>query len=132
MMTQSMPLRYTLILLGLGSLISLLGAIGLIVFVNPGHAAWWIVAALYLLIFFCAVGGFWILGTVVRVKVLKADVPVRQFTRSVRQGVFLGALVVVALFLAHIELLNAWSLALLIIGIAFLELFFLTSRSRAT
>ena len=127
-----MPLRHILIFIGLGTILAFGGVLGFVFTVSPADLAWWGLLVFYALVFLVVLGVLTVLGTFVRVKWLKAEVPIRQLTRSFRQGVFLGVLAVIALFLSHVALLNVWSLLLLVLGLAFLELFFLTSRSRAT
>lgn len=127
-----MPLRYILIFISLGTVLAFGGVVGFVLSVSPADLAWWGLVVFYALVFLVILGTVTVFSTFARVKWLKAQVPIRQLTRSFRQGVFLGVLAVIALFLSHVALLNVWSLLLLVLGLAFLELFFLTSRSRAT
>ncbi|HBU27560.1 TPA: hypothetical protein DEB00_00395 [Candidatus Uhrbacteria bacterium] len=127
-----MPLRYTILFIGFGTLLAIGGLVAIVYSVSPADLVWWGMLVFYALVFLITLGTLTILGTVVRVRFLKADIPIRQLTRSFRQGVFLGVLACVGLFLSHLQLLTTWSLLLLVLALAFLELFFLTSRSRAT
>ena len=127
-----MPLRRILSLVGFGTLLAWSGVIALVLLFRPDDLLIWGVLLFYVLLFLATVGTCTVLGTVVRVRVRRASVPVRQLMRSFRQALFFGLLVVVALVLSHAELLSSWSLLLLIVGLGFVELFFVTSRSRAT
>jgi len=127
-----MPPRNILFFIAVGSLLALGGLVGIVFAVSPSDLAWWGMLVFYTLVFLVVFGVLTVLGTVVRVKIFHAEVPIRQLTRSFRQGTFIGILVCLALLLSHLQLLTTWSLLLLILALAFLELFFLTSRSRAT
>ena len=127
-----MPLRYILIFTAIGTVLSFLGVLGFVFLLSPVDLPWWTLLVFYLFVFLTTAGLFTVIGTVVRVRVLKAEVPLRQLTRSARQGALLGLLGVAGLVLAHIQFLTTWSLVLLVLALACLELFFLTSRSRAT
>ncbi len=127
-----MPLRNTMILILISTLISWFGVGAFVLFIQPTDLPFWMMMIFYGAMFLAALGSFTLLGTFVRVYIFKAEVAVRQFTRSIRQGVFFSILIVSSLFLSHVGLLSTWSLVLLILGLACIELFFLTSRSRAT
>ena len=127
-----MPLRRILSLVSFGTLLAWSGVIALVLLFRPDDLMIWGVLLFYVFLFLATVGTCTVLGTVIRVRIRRASVPVRQLMRSFRQAIFFGLLVIVALVLSHTELLSSWSLLLLIVGLGFVELFFVTSRSRAT
>lgn len=127
-----MPLRYILLIISFGTVLALTGVGAILILVSPAELAWWGILVFYALCFLVMLGALTVAGTLLRVRRSKTDLPVRQLTRSFRQGAFLGLLGVVALVLSHLSLLGTWSLLLLVFGIACVELFFLTSRSRAS
>jgi hypothetical protein len=127
-----MPLRNTMILILISTLISWFGVGAFVLLIQPTDLPLWMLLIFYTAIFLASLGSFTLVGTFIRVYIFKAEVAVRQFTRSIRQGVFFSILVASSLFLSHVGLLSTWSLVLLILGLACIELFFLTSRSRAT
>ncbi|NQV11889.1 hypothetical protein HQ524_00850 [Candidatus Uhrbacteria bacterium] len=127
-----MPLRNIMIIILLSTLIGWIGVAAFVLFIHPSDLSMWMLAIFYGVIFVATLGTFALMGTFARVYLRKADVPIRQFTRSLRQGTFFSVMIVSALFLSHLGFLNIWSLLLLVLGLACIELFFLTSRSRAT
>ena len=70
-----------------------------------------------------------LLGTAVRFWMKTQDIVYRQVVRSLRQGLILTVLFIVALDLAGQGLLAWWVLILLVLIAAFLELFFLGSNA---
>lgn len=129
---MQLPIRHMLILLSLAVALASIAFGAMLVLVSPQELAWWGMLVAYALLFVIVLGLSTILATVVRVRVLKQQLPMRQFIRSFRQGMFLGVLVVAALLLSSLSYLRTWSLLLLVLSLACLELFFLLSRSRAT
>lgn len=125
-----MPLRNTIILIFLSTVVGWLGVAGFTLFISPTDLDIWMILIFYTIIFMATLGTFTLLGTGARIYLKKEGLPIRQFTRSLRQGTFFSVMVVSALFLSHIGFLNFWSLLLLVLGLACIELFFLTSRSR--
>ncbi len=126
-----MPLRNILITIALATFLAFMGVASFVLFIPPTDLPSWMVLVFYSVLFLGLVGLFTIIGVVGRVYIRKADVPVRQLTRSLRQGTFFSMLVIAALLLSHFGMLSTWTLLLLILGLAFIELFFLTSKSRA-
>lgn len=71
------------------------------------------------------------LGTLARVIVKKDELPVRHVKKSMRQGFLLGLLVVVSLWLSHMEMLRSWVILLLVLALSFVELYFIARRPRS-
>jgi len=129
-MMTNMPLRNILTLLTLSAIIGWFVVGFFLYYIPPINLTIISLSALYLSIFTASAVTLTIVGTLVRIYIFQANVPTRQLKRSLRQALFLATLVVLALFLSHSNLLTTWNLLLLILGSAFIELFFLSSRKK--
>jgi len=112
---------------------AVISAVGVFFFFNlipPNELSILLLVMLYLFIFLMFLGGFSFFGVLLRVYVFRAKVPMRALARSFRQSSLLAFLVTTALLLSHIRMLSLWSLVFLVVAAGFLEMFFLTSRTR--
>lgn len=83
--------------------------------VNPDEAGWLGHAAFYVTLFIALVGLASLLGTIIRVHLLKrSQLVLREVKIAVRHGVLLSLMAVVSLLLSLIGWFTWWSFALLL------------------
>lgn len=123
-----MSLRRFLILATLGTVISWVGWLTILFYINPATAGSIGLTLFYLALFFALAGTFTLLGFFVRVWFTKEPVIYRHVGIAVRQSVLFSILVVGSLMLQGNLLYSWWSAALLLAALAILELFFLSRK----
>lgn len=83
----------------------------------------------YLSLWLSLTGTISLLGLMIRAKIKKEEAIFRQVSNSFRQATFLGALIVGLLYFQGHRLLTWWNLILFVIGLMFLEFFWLSYSS---
>jgi hypothetical protein len=84
----------------------------------------------YISLFLSLLGTFSLLGLFFRLFFTKDHLIFKKVTTSFRQAIWFSLLIIISLYLNHINLL-AWSnLALLIIALTLLELFFISFKTK--
>ncbi len=69
-----------------------------------------------------------VLGVLLRLAAGSKAIPARLFSHALRQGVWLGCIFIIALWLVRFDMLTILTTLLIVGFFAFLELFFLSSR----
>lgn len=128
-----MTLHKYLLLMGMASLVCWLAFLLVVFYMNPYSAGFVAVGFFYVSLFLSIVGSFAVLGFIVRRKFLQGELIFRQVAVTFRQAFWFGLFAVVSLWLQHAKLLTWYNLLLLILVLAVLEFFFLsTNRTRVS
>jgi len=95
---------------------------------SPQQAPWYVFLAVYFSIFLAVFGATGCLHTILRY-IFSSAIEILKNRRTItRQSFFLGVLAVTALIFQSYRLLNTYSAILLILTIAILEMYFLSSE----
>lgn len=85
--------------------------------------------AFYLTFLIMATGVVTIIGTLIRVLLVHKEAVVsREVAHALRQGVLFSMVISLALFMSSIDYLRWWTMLLMVVLFAGIELFLLTSR----
>ncbi|MBU1039400.1 hypothetical protein KKC17_04235 [Patescibacteria group bacterium] len=123
-----MKLKYYLIWMSLGTLVSWGAFLLVINYLNPEVAGTMGLVFFYLALFLSLVGSLTLLGFTWRYFRRQDEVLFRQISVSFRQAVWLSVIVIISLFLQVNGLLTWWNLLLLILTLSLLEFLALTGR----
>ncbi|MDD5341502.1 MAG: hypothetical protein PHC97_03670 [Patescibacteria group bacterium] len=123
-----MSLKRYIFLMLFGTLACCLALQAVIYFFDPTSGGVMALFFFYLSLFLSLLGAFSILGLFFRLIFTHDHLVFKKVTASFRQGVWFSLLVVISLFLKHLEIFAWWNLALLILALALLELFFLSYK----
>lgn len=103
------------------------GAFVLVLFyIDPFTSGWIGILCFYLSIFLALIGTLALIGFGIRILFWKKIMPYQHVGVSLRQGMLFAVLVTSSFLLAANDLFTWWSIILLIAGLGFLELFFLS------
>jgi hypothetical protein len=117
--------------MSMASLVCWLAFFLVVMYINPNSAGFFAVGFFYVSLFLSIVGTFAVLGFVLRRRFLQGELIFRQVAVTFRQAFWFGLFAVVSLWMQHTKFLTWYNLLLLIMGLAILEFFFLsTNRSR--
>ncbi|HMB26332.1 MAG TPA: hypothetical protein VKP03_02860 [Patescibacteria group bacterium] len=124
-----MTVKQYLIILGLCTALCWLGWILVITLLNPFTSGSLALLLFYLSLGLALIGGFSILGFVIRVFVFtRNEVPSREISISSRQALLFTILIIVSLILQSFRLLTWWSICFMALLAGFTELFFLSYK----
>lgn len=123
-----MTLRQYLVLLGVGTAIALAAAAIVLVAIDPVTAGSFAFAAFAITLGAALVGLFTIIGTTVRVARHKQEDVGHAVAMSLRQGVFLSGMLLVALFLSSRGALTMLTAIVLVAAVTLVELVFLVRK----
>lgn len=110
----------------------------LVLYTIPPDSPWWLGLTLfYFSLFWAVVTTLATIGLLIRLVFIKrnddhvvvADEEVGQVKVALRQGVWLGLLVIICLMLQHIKLLTWWNGLILVVALTILEFFFVAYKS---
>ena len=117
-----MTLRKYLILIGVNVLIAWLVLLLIITRINPTQAHTLVFFLLYASILVACGGTFFLINYILRIKVKKKFVALKELKVAFRQGTLFGIIVVISLLLSHLGYLHMWNGLVLFGGFIFLEL----------
>lgn len=126
-----MSLKKYLFLMTVATILSWGGWALSLVFMNPVDGGWIALLFFYSSIFLGFLGIFSILGFILRFLIKRNEFAYNQVKRAFRQGFMFALLMVITLALQGFGLLVWWNLVLLIILLAGIEFYFVTSEVRA-
>lgn len=123
-----MTLRQYLMFLGFGTAVAL-AAVCIVLFgIDPATAGAGALIAFYITLGAAMIGVLTIVGTSIRVARHKEEDVGHAVARSLRQGVFLSALLLISLYLSSRGMLTMLTAILLILLVTLVEFFFLASK----
>jgi len=125
-----MTLRKYLILMGMASLVCWLAFLLVIFYMNPITTGPLAVVFFYSSLFLSLVGSFAIIGFALRRKFLQGELIFRQVAVTFRQAFLFGLLVVASLWMQKFKMLTWYNSVLLILAVAVLEFFFLSTKRK--
>ncbi len=125
-----MTLRKYLILMGMASLVCWLAFLLVIFYMNPITTGPLAVVFFYASLFLSLVGSFAIIGFALRRKFLQGELIFRQVAVTFRQAFLFGLLVVASLWMQKFKMLTWYNSVLLILAVAVLEFFFLSTKRK--
>lgn len=123
-----MTLRQYLLALSFGTVAAIAAAAIILLMIDPVTASLLAFATLYVTVGAALIGLLTIIGTLWRVHSNKTGDVGDAVARSLRQGVFLSVLVLVALFLSSHGFLTIWTALLLVVFVTLVEFFFLAAK----
>ncbi len=124
-----MTLRQYLILMGLGTAISLIAVMLILTMVNPEQTSIAVFAVFYASVFLAVTGALSIVGFTMRVIILKKQLFLsKEVAVSFRQAVLVAALVIGALLLQSHQLFSWWTALLMVLAMTVFEAFFISTR----
>lgn len=123
-----MTLRQYLFALSFGTAVALVG-VGIILFmIDPVTASGLTFATLYLTLGASFVGLLTIIGTLWRVHKEASEEVGDAVARSLRQGVVLSAMLLIAMLLSSRNVLTLWTALLLVAVVTLIEFFFMATK----
>lgn len=125
-----MSLVRFLIFLGIGTVLSWAAWVLVLNMLEPYGGGFVALALFYSSFFLAGVGTLTIIGFFLRYWLEKEKIPFNQIRVALRQGVLVVGGFVVALMLQAQRLLNPWSIIVLLLLIAVIEIFFLAGQSK--
>lgn len=123
-----MTFRLFLIIMSLASLAAWVGWFIVLQSVDPTRSGTLGFLLFYLMLSTALVGTFSVLGVLGRIWRKTDELVVRICARSFRQSILLTGVIIGWLFLTGVEFLRWWTIVLLILIIAFIELIFLSMK----
>lgn len=126
-----MNFKQYLSLMAIGTGVALLSWVIVLTAIDPVTAGAPAKLAFYVTFFISSVGIFSLFGALVRVLILhKEAVVAREVARAFRQGILFSSIILLSLVLAAFDYLRWWTILLVIMLFACIELFFLTAGRR--
>lgn len=126
-----MNFKQYLIFMAVGTGVAFISWLLVLVAIDPVTAGLPSRAVFLLTLFITLVGVFSLFGALIRVLVVHREAVVaREVARAFRQGLLFSAVVLSALVMASVNYLRWWTMILVIILFACIELFFLTAGRR--
>lgn len=123
-----MTLKRYLTFIAVGTGISWLAWLLVLLRVSPDQVGGWGIALFFISLFMALWGTFSLLGMVVRFLFLKQEIIYYQVVNSYRQGAFAGLILVLILLLQSLRILSWWNALLLVIGLSVFEYYFLSKQ----
>ena len=123
-----MSLYKYLIILGICTLVCWSAFISVLFLINPFEAGFLGFVFFYVSLAFALIGTFSILGFVFRTYIKKDDMAVKHINIASRQSFLFTLMVLLALVLQSLKYLVWWNLILLVLVLAFVELFFMSYK----
>lgn len=124
-----MSLKSYLLLMAGTTLIAYLALASIVLYFDPFQSGLVVIIFFYVSIFLAALGTFSVLGFLLRHFWGDDGVIFRQVITSFRQAIWLSLIVVAAIYLKERQAFSGLAIALLIIALAVLELFFIIKKS---
>ncbi len=124
-----MNLQKFIIFMILGSLLSLVGFLMVLFFINPNEAGVFIYLLFYLSLGLFSVGTLTVFGFFIRKSLSKKEMAFTQVIISFRQALWISIVLLVSLFLQSRELLNWINEILLILTLGLIEFFFINTKN---
>ena len=125
-----MTLKQLLIILGMATAVCWIGWAVILFNVDPSEAGFFGFALFYVSLFSALLGSFFMLTFAVRKLFNKLEMDYKIVKISFRQSVFFAGLFVLVLFLQSKSLLAWWNLIVIVVALALLEFFFLSSKKQ--
>lgn len=126
-----MTFKQYLTLMLLGTAGALLAWLIVILAIDPVSTGAPTKIAFYLTFFIACVGVLSIGGVLVRIMIVHREAVVsREVAHAFRQGILFSSVILLALIMASIDYLRWWTMGLVILLFAGIELFFLTAGRR--
>ncbi|MFH1631547.1 MAG: hypothetical protein ABIA47_00790 [bacterium] len=123
-----MNIRQYLLTIGIGTAFTWSAWFVVLISIDPVTAGWIAFLLFYLTLFAGLCGLFMTISTVIRITRFP-DREIGEIVKtSLRQGITIGALLTAALVLQSVGLLTWWTLTLLIVLIAFIEILMHTKK----
>lgn len=120
-----MSVKIFLLFIILGSVLSAISWLMVIINIDPNQAGFWGKACFYLSLFLVLLGIFAIFSFWFRRRFTKGQMIYRQLNTSLRQAIFFSILIIGMAMLQRQKLLNWWTTLLFIATLTVLELFFI-------
>ncbi len=125
-----MSLKVFLALIISGTIISWLTWGVILFYFNPDQASFWGFGLFYLSLFLALSGSIFLLGDWLAAKIFKNQLMIYRLKSSIRHSLLFVILILGWAFLKSHDLLRWWNLALLILILAVLEFFFISSQKK--
>ena len=123
-----MSISRFLLILGVATTLCWLAWVAVLLFMNPNENSGFSIILFYSSLSFAFLGTFLFIGYVLRGLTNEAELPYKQVKTATRQATLFTALIVVALILQSQRFLTWWNLLVLIVLLAFVELFFISYK----
>jgi len=111
-----------------GALISWLGWVLVINFIDPTSAGLIGFIFFYLSLFLALTGTITIIGLLIRMRITKEEFITKEVEIAFRQGMLFSFLIIGLLFLQSQRLLTWWNIILFILALTILEFFFISFK----
>ncbi|MCX6745208.1 MAG: hypothetical protein NTX82_06840 [Candidatus Parcubacteria bacterium] len=125
-----MTLRSYIILMLIATIACYLALGAMILFFDPLAGGILALIFFYLSLFLALVGTFAIFGLIFRILFTSDKLIFKKVTASFRQGIWFSLLIIICLYLNSMNLLVGKYIALLILALALLEIFFISYKSK--
>jgi len=125
-----MSLRSYIIIMLIATIACFLAVLAVINFFDPYTGGLFVQSLFYLSLFLALVGSFALIGLVVRLIFINDKLVFKKVIASFRQGIWLSLLACLCLYLSKLKMLDWKYLILLVLGLALLELFFISYKSK--
>jgi len=123
-----MTTRSFSILIFLGTILSWINLIGVLLYIDPYQSKATGIIFFYLSISMALTGSLYLLGFIIRKRIAKYQPAFQKLRVAWRQAIWFTILIVVLVLLHQYGLLTAWNLALLLIILVVLEFFFISYK----
>jgi len=124
-----MNLQKFIIFMIVGSLLSLVGFLMVLFFINPNESGAFIFLLFYLSLGLFTLGIFTVFGFFVRKFTTKKEMVFNQVMISFRQALWISIVLIVSLYLQSRGLLNWINEILLILALGLIEFFFINAKN---
>jgi hypothetical protein len=125
-----MSLKNYILLMLFATVACYLALLAVIFFFDPSRGGVLALFFFYTSLFLSLLGTFSLLGLFIRLFFTKETLVFKKVTTSFRQGIWFSLLIVISLYLNHINMFIWRNLLLLILAFTILELFFISYKAK--